>query len=127
MVPGDGPPLSLRPFPVADQKPKNLADFIARVNAQPGGFRSVTEDKLRDEIKASDSQNGFAQADDVDMSDTDEDDDNDGPATKDPNQARMEVLRHVEYDTIFLLLCMFRELAWQFNRESTSANMVFRK
>lgn len=48
-----GPPLSLRPFPVADQKPKNLAEFIARVNAQPGGFRSITEEKLREELRNS--------------------------------------------------------------------------
>ncbi|PNP48576.1 hypothetical protein THARTR1_10315 [Trichoderma harzianum] len=87
MSSGDGPPpLSLRPFPVADQKPKNLAEFIARVNAQPGGFRSVTEDKLREDLKS--SENSDAAADhDEDMSDAGAEND---VAEKDPNVARME-------------------------------------
>lgn len=93
----DGPPLSLRPHPVADRKPKNLAEFIARVNAQPGGFRAVTEAKLREEIRIREEsiQNGDAADEDVDMSDGGGDDEED--EDKDPNEARMEVLRNIEY------------------------------
>lgn len=94
MAPTDGPPLSLRPFPVADRQPRNLAEFIARVNARPGGFRSLTEDKLREQIKAEENPDHDAEQDDVDMSDIADDDD--APASKDPNIARMEVLKNVE-------------------------------
>lgn len=97
MAPNDGPPLSLRPFPVADKEPKNLADFIARVNAQSGGFRSVTEATLHDEIRSREETNGAVQEEDVDMSDAgDGDEDEDDAAPRDPNVARMEVLKNME-------------------------------
>lgn len=98
MAEGASPPLSLRPYPVADKKPKNLAEFIARVNAGPGGFRSVTEDKLAEEIKVQEEQsrNGVAEDEDVDMSDGDDDGDEETP-WKDPQLARMEVLKNIEY------------------------------
>lgn len=92
MSSGDGPPLSLRPFPVADQKPKNLAEFIARVNAQPGGFRSVTEDKLREDLKNSEDADGAVDHDE-DMSEAGAENE---VAEKDPNVARMEVLKNIE-------------------------------
>ncbi|EHK18871.1 uncharacterized protein TRIVIDRAFT_193946 [Trichoderma virens Gv29-8] len=93
MSSGDGPPpLSLRPFPVADQKPKNLAEFIARVNAQPGGFRSVTEEKLREDLKNSESSDGAADHDE-DMSEAGAENE---VAEKDPNVARMEVLKNID-------------------------------
>ncbi len=106
MTSGDGPPLSMRPFPVADKSPKNLADFIARVNALPGGFRSVTETSLEEDIHARNETNGEDGAEDVDMSDDDDadddqdddDDDEDDAGAKDPLAARMEVLKHIEYD-----------------------------
>jgi mediator of RNA polymerase II transcription subunit 17 len=85
--------LSLRPFPVADKAPKNLAEFIARVNAQPGGFRAVTETKLRDAIKAREVTNsGDVDQEDVDMSDGGNDDE---PA-KDPLAVRLDVLKEIE-------------------------------
>ncbi|KAL6854241.1 subunit 17 of mediator complex domain-containing protein [Trichoderma novae-zelandiae] len=86
------PPLSLRPFPVADQKPKNLAEFIARVNAQPGGFRAVTEAKLREDLNSSESSDGAADQDE-DMSDAGAENE---AAEKDPNVARMEVLKNID-------------------------------
>ena len=62
MAPGDPPTVALRPWPRAGQKPKNLAEFIARVNMQLGGFRNVTEASLREQIaKETKSE------DDVDM------------------------------------------------------------
>lgn len=99
MASGDGPPLSMRPFPVADKSPKNLADFIARVNALPGGFRSVTETSLAEDIHAHNDTNGedvdmSSDADDNDQDDDDEDDDD--ASAKDPLVARMEVLKHIE-------------------------------
>ena len=96
MATGDGPPLSLRPFPVADRKPKNVADFIPRVNAQAGGFRVVTEDRLREEISASEEARDENGGRDLAMSDAEEDDGGDDAAT-DPNQARTEVLKNIEY------------------------------
>ncbi|KOS20713.1 Mediator of RNA polymerase II transcription subunit 17 [Escovopsis weberi] len=103
----EDPPLSLRPFPVTDQfKPKSLADFVARVNAQPGGFRSVTEAKLHDEIRTGEARHGVVEPEDEDMSleEEEEDDDDRGDdddaggmaAAKDPELARMEVLRDID-------------------------------
>jgi hypothetical protein len=89
-----GPPLSLRPVPIADKKPKNISDFIARVNAQPGGFRSLNADQLRADIQAR-RDRGEAEDDaDLDSSDEEEGED-DGP--KDLNLIRMEVLKNIEY------------------------------
>lgn len=94
----DVTPLSLKPFPVADRKPQNVADFIARVNAQPGGFRALSESKLREEaarLRArGDGVPDDDDDDDVDMSDGGDDDDAD--AAPDPQQARIEVLKNVE-------------------------------
>ncbi|KAL7900789.1 subunit 17 of mediator complex domain-containing protein [Trichoderma sp. SZMC 28014] len=87
-----GPPLSLRPFPVADQKPKNLAEFIARVNAQPGGFRSITEEKLREELRNSEDPDA-ADDQDEELSEAAGEAD---VAEKDPNVARMEVLKNID-------------------------------
>lgn len=91
MAPDDGLPLSLWPFPVADKEPKSLAEFIVRVNAQPGGFRAVSEAKLREEIKAREEAGGATEDADVDMADVDDDD-----AAKDPNVARAEVLKNID-------------------------------
>lgn len=88
-----GPPLSLRPFPVADQKPKNLAEFIARVNAQPGGFRSITEEKLREELRNSEDPDA-ADDQDEELSEAAGEAD---VAERDPGVARMEVLKNIEY------------------------------
>ncbi|KAG5942798.1 hypothetical protein E4U60_007127 [Claviceps pazoutovae] len=90
----ESPPLSLRPFPVADRAPKNLAEFISRVNAQPGGFRDLTEEKLRDEIRSRDGLGLAPDSDpeDVDMSDAGNEEDQ----AKDPSLARNEVLKNIE-------------------------------
>ncbi|KYK57943.1 RNA polymerase II mediator complex component SRB4 [Drechmeria coniospora] len=116
MASNDGPPLSLRPFPVADNKSKSIGEFVARVNAQPGGFRALTADKLREEIKISE-ENGVAGPDGDAMSDDDDqdgvDNDDDDEAAKDPLLARLEVLKNLDVagntamltlDTLSLLL-----------------------
>lgn len=92
------PPLSLRPFPVADQKPKNLAEFIARVNAQPGGFRSITEDKLREELRNSEDPDAADDQDEVSEAAGEAD-----VAEKDPGVARMEVLKNIEYGCSYMV------------------------
>lgn len=99
MTPGDdGQPLSVRPPPVADRKPRNIADFIARVNAQPGGFRTISEAKLREEIAQENVAGGDLQHKDVDMAEADEDDnDDDHDATRDPQEVRMEMFKNLEY------------------------------
>ncbi|KAJ6446829.1 mediator of RNA polymerase II transcription subunit 17 [Purpureocillium lavendulum] len=103
MATNSGPPLSLRPFPVADRQPSNLAEFIVRVNAGPGGFRSLTEDKLREQIKVEENPEDEAEQEDVDMSDVAGDDE---AATKDPNLARMEVLKNVDMASNIAMLTL---------------------
>lgn len=63
---------ALRPLPVGDRRPQNLSDFILRVNAERGGFRNVTTEKMREESEA--EVNGDTEANDGDtlMADTDD-------------------------------------------------------
>lgn len=93
MPTGEGTPLSLRPFPVADKKPKNLVDFIAQVNAQPGGFRALSEVKLHQNFTLL-HQNGSPD-DDLDLSDPPDDDDEDD-AIRDPMEARIELVKNID-------------------------------
>jgi mediator of RNA polymerase II transcription subunit 17, fungi type len=98
MAPSALPSLSLRPFPVADRKPQNLSEFVSRVNAEPGGFRAISEEQLREEIRTNAENGGLDE--DAHMSDGETPSPDDGAedeaALKDPAQARMEVLRQVE-------------------------------
>ncbi|RWA07956.1 hypothetical protein EKO27_g7153 [Xylaria grammica] len=107
-------PFSLRPWPTGDKKPQNLAEFIERVNAQPGGFRNLNEAQLRQEIQA--KRQGALDDNGVDGSD-DEDDDQDDEAEglkgKTALVAREEFLRNIDFahqsamlalDSISLLL-----------------------
>ncbi|KAG9258557.1 subunit 17 of mediator complex-domain-containing protein [Emericellopsis atlantica] len=97
---GDATSLSLRPFPVADKKPKTISDFIGRINTQSGGFRDVTEAKIHDEI-ARQAQAG-APNEDADMSDGEEEDEEEEGADEeeiDPLQAREQVLREIDIAT----------------------------
>ncbi|KAI1427183.1 subunit 17 of mediator complex-domain-containing protein [Xylaria sp. FL1777] len=111
-------PFSLRPWPTGDKKPQSLAEFIARVNSQPGGFRNLSESQLRREIQAQqqgthgdDSVGGSDEEDDDD--DDDEDDEVEGAKGKTAIAAREEFLRNIEFahqsamlalDSISLLL-----------------------
>ncbi len=97
-----GPSLSLRPFPIADEKPKSLADFISRINGQPGGFRELSEDKLCQELAL---KNSVDPHQDVDMSDDDDHEDDGATAegtgtTQDLMQSRVEVLQNIECVTL---------------------------
>ncbi|KAK1750229.1 subunit 17 of mediator complex-domain-containing protein [Echria macrotheca] len=46
------PGLSLRPAPPPDRGPRNVAEFIQRMKAEPDGFRSLNADDLRKQIEA---------------------------------------------------------------------------
>lgn len=84
---------SLRPWPVGDKKPKTLAEFIARVNARPGGFRNLSEAKLREQIAA--QENGRMEVDEPSDSDP-EDEEATVDKPKDAMVAREEFLRNIE-------------------------------
>lgn len=92
-------PFSLRPWPTGDKKPKNLAEFVARVNSEPGGFRSVTEDQLRDDIRIHEAT-ATAGLDHQSSSDDDSDDEDetkDDDDTKDALAAREEFFRSCDH------------------------------
>jgi mediator of RNA polymerase II transcription subunit 17, fungi type len=89
-------PFTLRPWPTGDKKPQNLAEFISRVNAQPGGFRDLREAELRREIQA--KQEGRLEEDGISSSEEeDEDDDEEAEAAKGKTAAvaREEFLRNI--------------------------------
>ncbi|KAI1092937.1 subunit 17 of mediator complex-domain-containing protein [Rostrohypoxylon terebratum] len=85
-------PFSLRPWPTGDKKPKNLSEFITRVNAERGGFRNMTEAKLREEIAA--EENGQIEVDQ--SSDGEEEEETDDDKQKNVMAAREEFLRNLE-------------------------------
>ncbi|OTB17048.1 hypothetical protein K445DRAFT_316557 [Daldinia sp. EC12] len=84
-----GSPFSLQPWPIGDKKPKNLGEFIARISVQSGGFRNVTEAKLREEIAA--QEDGRVEAEG--SSDEEEDED---AELKSVVVAREEFLKNIE-------------------------------
>jgi mediator of RNA polymerase II transcription subunit 17 len=110
-------PFSLRPWPTGDKKPKTLAEFITRVNEQPGGFRNLNEAQLRQEIQA--KQQG--RVDDGSSEDDDEDDDDEieDDKTKTAIVAREEFLKNIE--SVFALhpLCATRQSSKQLGHTLT--------
>lgn len=90
-------PFSLRPWPHGDRKPKSLGEFIARVNSERGGFRTVTEESLRKEIEA--QENGADETNGADEMDLDSDEEADSAVVKieDIVEAKSEVMRNAEY------------------------------
>ncbi|KAF6838925.1 RNA polymerase ii mediator complex component [Colletotrichum plurivorum] len=92
MAPGSTMPFtSLRPTPMGSRKPKNLGEFIARVQAERG-FRNVTEEGLRKEIE--DRKNGVVNVKEEDTPMADANDNEEDPP--DANAARMEVLKSID-------------------------------
>ncbi|CAJ2504477.1 Uu.00g118710.m01.CDS01 [Anthostomella pinea] len=87
-------PFSLRPWPTGDKKPKNLSEFISRVNAERNGFRNVTEAKLREEIAA--QEEGRMDVDAAEGS-TDDEEDPETDKSKGVIAARDEFLRNLEF------------------------------
>ncbi|PHH63990.1 hypothetical protein CDD81_5095 [Ophiocordyceps australis] len=105
MAAHDSPPLSLRPFPVADKEPKKLAELIARVNGQPGGFRALSESSLRQEISTRGQDDTAAvEEEDEEMADADSEGGDD--AASDAGLARLEVLKNVDMASNCALLTL---------------------
>ncbi|KAJ1336110.1 mediator of RNA polymerase II transcription subunit 17 [Microdochium nivale] len=90
-------PFSLRPWPTGDKKPKNLGEFVARVHAEPGGFRSVSEDQLRDDIKAQDGADLSSPSSAEDNDDQDDEAAQNDDDTKDAIAAREEFFRSCDH------------------------------
>lgn len=111
----------LRPVPQSDRRPKNLGEFIARVNADRG-FRNVTEESLRKEMEAEAEANGILESKEVDMAnDEGVDGDGDGEGNnaeddegadqvgiEDLHQAIGDVRLHAEYEALALQLDQWR-------------------
>lgn len=103
----------LRPVPQSDRRPKNLGEFIARVNADRG-FRNVTEESLRKEMEAEAEANGILESKEVDMANgegADGDGDGSGNSAEDEessdqvgiedlHQAIGDVRLHAEYEAL---------------------------
>ncbi|KAI1816149.1 subunit 17 of mediator complex-domain-containing protein [Poronia punctata] len=89
-------PFSLRPWPVGGKEPKTIAEFVARVNTLPGGFRELDEEKLRRKVRA--KQRGEADYDVMDGSsdEDDEEDDSEEGKEKTAMDAREEFLRNLD-------------------------------
>jgi hypothetical protein len=83
-------PFGLRPWPQGDRKPKNLAEFISRINIERKGFRNVTEESLRAEIAA---QQGEETGKDAEDEEANEDEDEE----KDIRVVRDQMLRDAEF------------------------------
>ncbi|KAI1772702.1 subunit 17 of mediator complex-domain-containing protein [Hypoxylon cercidicola] len=96
-------PFSLRPWPIGDKKPKNLGEFIARVNAERGGFRNVTEAQLREEIAA--QEDGRVEIE-RSSDEEEEEEETDADKTKNIVEARDEVLRNLEVAHQSAMLCL---------------------
>ncbi|KAK6086058.1 RNA polymerase II mediator complex component SRB4 [Seiridium cupressi] len=89
-------PFSLRPWPTGDKKPKHLGEFIARVNAERGGFRNVTEVDLRQDIQAKD-EGRLNSSNSSPEGDSESDDEADGNKSKTIIEAREEFLRNIDF------------------------------
>lgn len=94
MASSAGSPFSLRPMPLGDRKPKNLGEFISRVNIQNGRFRNLREEDLRKETEAHD--NDIEDSANLDTTDTSDHGD-DAEPSRDIKAARDEMLRNIEY------------------------------
>lgn len=100
-------PLSLRPWPTGDKRPKSLAEFIARVkSAGPEGFRGISEDELRKEVEL--ETTGIASTETETAAPDGDADMDSGPSAGDEpsttavtaetiRTAREEALRNIEY------------------------------
>lgn len=94
------PSFALRPLPCGDRRPKNLAEFIQRVNAERDGFLNITEESLRKELEA--EANGVVESKEVDMADADaaqEDDDSDHIGFPELRQVIAQMHAQAEYDS----------------------------
>lgn len=90
-------PLSLRPAPSTGSDSIPLPVLIARINAERGGFRNLSEDSLRQEI--AEAELGGSEEENESSSE-------DGEAEEEPDRmkelltAREEILGQLEYATL---------------------------
>ena len=82
------PKLSLQPGPPPNRGPQSIAEFIRRVNAEPGGFRALNQDELRKQIEKK------RAGGDVEMADAEEADDG-ATKTNELLAAREELLLNI--------------------------------
>ncbi|KAK4102955.1 hypothetical protein N658DRAFT_495031 [Parathielavia hyrcaniae] len=88
-------PFMLQPRTAPPQGPQSIREFIQRLNAEPGGFRTLNAAELRRELDA--NQNGDHDDHDVDMTGDSSDAEVDEDAeTKDITAAREEILRTIQ-------------------------------
>ncbi|KKA30177.1 hypothetical protein TD95_001159, partial [Thielaviopsis punctulata] len=118
----DGIPFGLRPWPTesSNRAPKSVAEFIARTNAEvEGGFRAISEKDLRRQIEQQQSEDALdpTAEDDDEMQESEDAEEED---TKDPNVAKMEILRSMDHahncamiTLDFMSLLMSKELPVQ--------------
>lgn len=93
------PSFALRPLPCGDRRPKNLAEFIQRVNTERDGFLNITEESLRKEMDA--EANGIVESKEIDMVDTgsaQEEDDSDHIGFPELRQVITQMHAQAEYD-----------------------------
>lgn len=92
------PSFALRPLPVGDRRPQNLSEFIQRVNAERGGFRNVTEEKMRDELE--EEANGIVDSKETDAMkiDSEEDERGDKIGPEEFTKALEDVYLQAGYD-----------------------------
>ena len=88
------PLLSLRAWPGETSKNENIPFLIARINAQRGSFRNVTESSLAQEIEAAETTALGEEDQESPTIDTP-----DGkPSTDNVYKARGEIARAIEWD-----------------------------
>ncbi|KAL2023560.1 hypothetical protein VTK56DRAFT_2168 [Thermocarpiscus australiensis] len=88
-------PFSLQPRPAPRRGPQSIAEFIQRINAEPGGFRGLNSAELRRQIEARQNE-ADRDDDDVDMiGGPASEADSEVAETKDITVARDELLRAI--------------------------------
>ncbi|OTB07456.1 hypothetical protein M426DRAFT_8825 [Hypoxylon sp. CI-4A] len=97
-------PFTFRCWPVGDKGPKDMGEFITRINAERGGFRNVVQADLRQEISVEETD-----VMDVDEASDSEDDDSEAlEADKSYSaiNAREELLMDLEAAHQSTMLCL---------------------
>ncbi|KAL2262937.1 hypothetical protein VTK26DRAFT_8863 [Humicola hyalothermophila] len=97
-------PFTLQPRSVEQRGPQSFSEFIQRVNAEPGGFRSLDLAEISREVEA--RRNNADRDEDLDMAAAASEAESDDAETKDVIAAREELLRtiHLTHQTGMLAL-----------------------
>jgi mediator of RNA polymerase II transcription subunit 17, fungi type len=95
MAAGNSVPFSLRPWPTGDRRPKDIGEFISRINTE-GGFRNITETELREEIKAQEEGRDLDNGDGASEVESRSDEEEEADKAKPIEQTKMEVIRQID-------------------------------